>query len=76
ASMPRDNAARVVQGANVLSPNLGERMIATRLAGTGVVLRELLPQDLKIEVEQLAPKEAMRIASYLAAVVGRAHGSQ
>jgi len=42
ASMPRDNAARVVQGANLLSPNLGERMIATRLAGTGVVLRELL----------------------------------
>ncbi|MGL4291117.1 MAG: DUF2252 family protein [Phreatobacter sp.] len=75
-SMPRDNAARVVQGANVLSPNLGHRMVAARLAGTGVVLRELMPQDLKIEVEQLTPKEAMRIAGYLAGVVGRAHGAQ
>lgn len=75
-SMPRDNAARVVEGAKVLAPNLGHRMVAARLAGTGVVLRELMPQDLKIEVEQLTPKEAMRLAAYLAGIVGRAHGTQ
>src|ERR1700722_8373259 len=48
ASMPRDNAVRVVEGAKALSPNLGNRMIACRLFDAGVVLRELMPQDLKI----------------------------
>ena len=35
-SMPRDNAVRVVRGAQALSPNLGERMIATHLGDTPV----------------------------------------
>jgi uncharacterized protein (DUF2252 family) len=42
----------------------------------GVVLRELLPQDLKIEVDRLTREEAMALAAYLAAVVGWAHGRQ
>lgn len=46
-SMPRDNAARVVAGARALSPNLGDRMMATRLLDKSVVLRELMPQDLR-----------------------------
>lgn len=74
--MPRDNAVRVVTGAKALSPNLGDRMIATRVFDKSVVLRELMPQDLKIEVDQLAEHEATALAGYLAAVVGRAHGRQ
>ena len=75
-AMPRDNSVRVVTGAKALSPNLGDRMIATRFLDTGVVLRELMPQDLKIEVDRLAHEEAMALATYLAAVVGWAHGRQ
>jgi len=74
--MPRDNAVRVVTGAKALSPNLGERMIATRLLGKAVVVRELMPQDLKIEINRLSREEAMSVARYLGGVVGRAHGRQ
>ena len=76
ADMPRDNAQRVVQGALSLSPNLGQRMVAARLLDRPVVVRELMPQDLKIEIDALSPDEALSIARYLAAVVGRAHGRQ
>jgi uncharacterized protein (DUF2252 family) len=75
-SMPRDNAQRVVAGARALSPNLGERMAAARLLDRAVVVRELMPQDLKIEVERLSQQEATALAGYLAGVVGRAHGRQ
>jgi uncharacterized protein (DUF2252 family) len=51
-------------------------MIAGRLLGKPVVLRELMPQDLKFEVAQLTQDKAAALASYLAAVVGKAHGSQ
>ncbi|WP_293905528.1 DUF2252 family protein [Phenylobacterium sp.] len=73
---PRDNAVRVVTGARALSPNLGERMLAARLLDRPVVLRELMPQDLKIEVDRLTRGEATALARYLAGVVGRAHGRQ
>ena len=76
ARMPRDNAQRVVAGAKALSPHLGERMMAARLLEKPVVLRELMPQDLKIEVDRLTQAEAASIAGYLANVVGRAHGRQ
>lgn len=75
-TMPGDNAVRVVTGAKALSPNLGERMIATRLLDRAVVLRELMPQDLKLEVEHLTQEKAMALAAYLAGVVGKAHGRQ
>jgi len=75
-AMPRDNAVRVVTGARALSPYLGERMIAARLLDKGVVIRELMPQDLKIEVDRLSEKEAVTLARYLAGIVGRAHGRQ
>ena len=74
--MPEDNAARVVEGAKALSPHLGDRMSAAQLLGASVVLRELKPQDLKIEVGRLTHKEATALAGYLAGVVGRAHGRQ
>jgi uncharacterized protein (DUF2252 family) len=74
--MPRDNAIRVVTGAKALSPNLGERMMAARLLNKAVVVRELMPQDIKIEIDRLTPQGAMYLARYLAGVVGRAHGRQ
>jgi uncharacterized protein (DUF2252 family) len=76
ARMPRDNAVRVVTGAQALSPNLGQRMLAARLLDKAVIIRELMPQDLKIEVDRLTQQEAMTMARYLAGVVGRAHGRQ
>jgi uncharacterized protein (DUF2252 family) len=76
AEMPRDNAERVVAGARALSPNLGERMMAARLFDRSVTLRELMPQDLKLEVDQLSREEATAVARYLAEVVGRAHARQ
>jgi uncharacterized protein (DUF2252 family) len=74
--MPKDQAARVVDGAMHLSPHLGKRMVAARLDGRSVFIRELLPQDLKIEIEQLTVPDAMKAASFLAGVVGKAHARQ
>ncbi len=75
-NMPRDNAIRVVTGAQALSPNLGDRMLAARLLDKAVILRELMPQDLKLEIDHLTPDKATALASYLAGVVGKAHGRQ
>jgi uncharacterized protein (DUF2252 family) len=74
--MPRDNAERVVAGAKALAPNLGERMLAARLNDRSVIIRELLPQDLKLEIEQLTHSEAVHAARFLATVVGEAHARQ
>ena len=74
--MPVDQAQRVVAGAQALSPALGERMIARQLLGKSVFIRELLPQDLKLEIDALSPKPAIAVARYLAAVVGHAHARQ
>jgi uncharacterized protein (DUF2252 family) len=72
----RNNAERVVQGACALSPNLGERMLALRLLGRDVVMRELMPQDLKFDLDRLTQEEAVGAAKFLAGVVGKAHGRQ
>ena len=76
AAMPADHAERVVAGARALSPNLGERMLATTVLGRPMVARELAPQDLKIEVDQFTTDEAVAAARYLAYVVGHAHARQ
>jgi uncharacterized protein (DUF2252 family) len=76
SQMPRDNAERVVEGARKLSPFLGQRMLAWKVCDSSVILRELLPQDLKLEMDQLSRMEAIAAARFLAAVVGRAHASQ
>ncbi|MBY0295086.1 MAG: DUF2252 domain-containing protein [Methylobacterium sp.] len=76
AAMPADPAERVVAGARALSPNLGERMLPVHMLGKPVVMRELLPQDLKLDVDQFSREEAVRAAHYLAYVVGKAHGRQ
>lgn len=74
--MPRDNARRVQEGARHLSPHLGNRMAAADLLGRSVFLRELLPQDLKLEISHITETEARKAANYLAHVVGRAHARQ
>jgi uncharacterized protein (DUF2252 family) len=76
AHMPRDHGARIVEGARHLSPYLGERMLAQHFNGRPVVVRELLPQDLKLEMDQLTRDEAIGAARFLASVVGQAHASQ
>ena len=78
ASMPRDNGRRVVEGARAMSPFLGERMAAGRLADRSVFVRELLPRP---EVSSRsnssdAVAEAVKAAYYLARVVGAAHARQ
>jgi len=74
--MPRDYAKRVVEGARKLSPFLGRRMLPGHFLGTSAVLRELLPQDLKLEMDQLTREEAIGAARFLASVVGEAHAQQ
>jgi uncharacterized protein (DUF2252 family) len=76
AKMPKDNGERVVEGAKHLSPALGDRMMAAKLLGRSVVIRELMPQDLKLEIDQLTREEATNSARYLAEVVGKAHARQ
>ena len=76
ANMPEDHAQRVVEGARQLSPFLGERMRAVELFGRSIFIRELLPQDLKIELATLTREQAMNIAHFLAGVVGKAHARQ
>jgi uncharacterized protein (DUF2252 family) len=74
--IPRDQAQRLVTGARSLSPYLGERMVAAKFAGRPVVIRELRPQDLKFELDQITQEEAIEAAKFLAGIVGRAHARQ
>ncbi len=74
--MPRDNAMRVLEGARRLAPHLGKRMIASRILDRPVFVRELLPQDMKIEIGQLSSDDAMVAARFLGQIVGRAHARQ
>ena len=62
AFMPRNPAQRVVEGARNLSPCLGERMMAGKFLGKPVFMRELLPADLKIEIEHFSCEEATAVA--------------
>jgi uncharacterized protein (DUF2252 family) len=39
-------------------------------------MRELMPSDLKIEIDQLTRDEAVKAARFLAMVVGKAHARQ
>jgi len=73
---PEEDAQRVVGDARHLSPFLGERMRAAPLMDRPVFMRELLPQELKVELEAMTREEATSIARFLANVVGRAHARQ
>ena len=74
--IPQDFAERVVTGARALSPFLGQRMMAATLLRRPVVLRELMPQDLKLELDALSRPQAVEAARFLASVVGKAHARQ
>lgn len=74
--MPADNAERVHAAAKALSPHLGQRMIPVRMMDRSLFIRELAPQDLKLEIDQFNEKQAARAARYLAFVVGKAHARQ
>ena len=76
ADLPSDHGKRVVAGARALSPNLGDRMASGSVSERPVVIRELLPEDLKLEMEQFSRSEASAAARYLASIVGKAHGRQ
>lgn len=76
ATMPSDNGERVITGAQHLSPFIGSRMRAAQVLGKSVFVRELLPQDLKLEIDTLGRTEATEIAQFLARVVGRGHARQ
>lgn len=76
ADIPKSDAKRVVAGALALSPNLGERMMAGKILKTPVFVRELMPQDLKLELQHLTSDQARKAARYLAWVVGKAHARQ
>jgi uncharacterized protein (DUF2252 family) len=75
-SLPTDNGFRVAIGARHLSPYLGGRLKSATLLGKSVFVRELLPQDLKLEIEELTRDEALAVAEFLAHVVGVAHARQ
>ena len=41
-----------------------------------MLIRELAPQDLKLEIENFTETEAIKTSKYLAMIVGRAHSRQ
>jgi uncharacterized protein (DUF2252 family) len=51
-------------------------MLSGRMLDKSVFIRELLPQDLKLEIERLSRDEAISVAEFLAHVVGRGHARQ
>ena len=73
---PKNNAERVTEGALHLSPHLGERMVPASFLDRSVFIRELLPQDLKLEIDRVTPDEAMKSARFLSAIVSKAHARQ
>jgi uncharacterized protein (DUF2252 family) len=76
ARLPKHHGERVVTGARKLAPALGQRMVAASMLGRCVFIRELLPQDLKVELDALSPEDGRAVAHYLGMVVGRAHARQ
>ena len=76
ARMPKHQGERVVSGARRLAPSLGDRMLSATVAGKEIFVRELLPQDLKFDLDALGDKEAIAIGGYLASVVAMAHSQQ
>lgn len=69
-------AQRVVTGAKKLAPALGARMLPIAVLDRSVFVRELLPQDLKVELDHIEITEARQVAHYFGMVVGRAHRRQ
>jgi uncharacterized protein (DUF2252 family) len=75
-SLPKSHGERVVRGAQALSPALGARMLWGEVMGRSVFVRELMPQDLKVELSMMSAGEARATARALSRVVGLAHARQ
>lgn len=71
-----DGATRVVTGARKIAPSLGERMAAVKMLDRSLFVRELLPEDLKVELDKISVEDGRAVAHHLGAVVGRAHARQ
>jgi len=74
--LPVHHGERVVQGAKALSPTLGARMLSGTILERAVFVRELMPQDLKLELAMLDDIEARATARALAGILGHAHARQ
>ena len=74
--MPLDEAERVVEGARHLSLIWATECLQRSWTEIPCSCAMLMPQDRKIEVEQLTSEDAIEAAGFLAAVVGKAHGRQ
>jgi uncharacterized protein (DUF2252 family) len=74
--MPSHQGERVAAGTRALSPALGRRVLAGTVLDYSIFVRELLPQDLKIELEMLDDAEARATAFALARVIGLGHARQ
>ncbi len=74
--IPEHQGERVVRGALALSPTLGKRMTAGTVAGHEVFVRELMPQDLKLELSMFDDVEARATARALARITGLGHARQ
>ena len=72
----KDEIARLPGVGNVVVFGAGQYSMRIWLDPNKMQARELMPQDLKIEVDQLSRDDATAIARYLAGVVGRAHARQ
>ncbi|MEI9939541.1 MAG: DUF2252 family protein [Pseudomonadota bacterium] len=76
SQLPEHHGERVVLGAKALSPALGARMLSGTILGRSVFVRELMPQDLKLELAMLDDSEARATARALAKILGLAHARQ
>jgi uncharacterized protein (DUF2252 family) len=76
SGLAADPASRVVAGACKIAPALGARMLAVPVLDRSIFVRELLPQDLKVELDLLSAEDGRAVAHYLGLVVGRAHARQ
>lgn len=76
AKLPKHHGERVVAAARALSPGLGDRMAPASVLDREVFVRELLPQDLKFELDALGEDEAVAIGHYMGSVVANAHAGQ
>jgi len=74
--LPVHHGERVVLGAQALSPTLGARMLSGTILDRAVFVRELMPQDLKLELAMLDDIEARATARALAGILGQAHARQ
>jgi uncharacterized protein (DUF2252 family) len=51
-------------------------MLKDNFLGKSAAVREVMPQDLKLEMDQMTREQAASAARHLAAVVGKAHARQ